>query len=74
MYPDGKPTILKSCNDWLTIFWLVIGIVYFIVAIISAIRNDINRAIACIGVALACHARCEIQILKRKIENQHNLK
>jgi hypothetical protein len=63
---------LELLNDWLVIIWFVAGILFFIFAIVSEVNGNSDRSIACIGVTLACHARCEVKILKRKMEKNCN--
>ena len=64
-----KEQILELLNDWWVIFWFVISIAFLVLAAISAMHNEVEKTIACVGVSMACQARCEVKILQRKIEN-----
>ena len=67
-----KNKILELLDDWWAMFWLVTGIIFIVLAIISAFNKENDKALACIGIGLACYARCEVKILQRKIEkNTH---
>lgn len=50
--------------------WLVFGIVFFVLAMIDACNGQNDRSIACIGVSMACHARCEVKVLESKIKKE----
>lgn len=55
-------------NGWV-IFWFVLGLVYFVLAIISAINHETDKSIACYAFGMACHARCEVKVLQEKMED-----
>ena len=65
-----KETLLEFLDNLWALFWFTAGIVFIVIAIISAINKENDKSIACIGVCLACHARCEVKILQRKIEKK----
>lgn len=60
-------------NYWV-ICWFVLGLVFFILATVNAYKGDYDRAIAMIGISLACHARSEVKILQDRIEKLESLK
>jgi len=60
-------------NYW-AIYWFAFGVLFFILATVNAYRGEHNRAIAMIGVSLACHARSEVKILQDRIEKLESLK
>ena len=49
------------------IFWFVFGIIFFIFATIDMAKGNAERSLGEIGISLACHARCEVKILEKKI-------
>ena len=57
-----------SSSNWWSLLWFVFGVTFFVLATISAIHNETDKSIACIGVCIACHARCEVKILQKKFE------
>ena len=59
---------LKIVNDWWVIFWFVTGISFIVLAVIAAHNGNDIKAIADIAMCNACHARCEVKILQRKLE------
>ena len=59
---------LELLNDWWVVFWFVIGMTFIVLAAIAACNKENDKALACVGICLACHARCEVKILQRKIE------
>ena len=54
-------------NNW-ALFWFVGGIVFIVFAFIAASNNQEDKSLACMAFSVACHARCEVKILVRKIE------
>lgn len=54
--------------DFFTVYWFAFSIIFFVFAIIAACHGEIDRALADIGIGLACGARYEIKILQHKIE------
>ena len=63
-----KETELELFNDWWVMLWFIFGIVFFVLATIAAANNETDKSIACIAICNACHARCEVKILARKID------
>ena len=59
---------LEIINDLRALFWFVAGITFIVLAIIAARNGNDIKAIADIAMCNACHARCEIKILQRKLE------
>ena len=66
-----KETLLELLNDWWVIFWFVMGMVFIILGVISAINKENDKALACFGISLACHARCEVRILTLKFAKRN---
>lgn len=62
-----KTDWLELINNWWVMLWFISGLVFFVFGAISAFNNENDRAIGCLGIALACHARCEVKILMRKL-------
>lgn len=58
-------------GEFYTLFWFAIGILFLVFATIAAVNKEEDRALGCIGIALACHARCEVKILQRKMKNKN---
>ena len=56
------------------IYWFAVGLLFLIWATVNAYKGNNNRAIAMIGVSLACHARSEVKILQNRIEKLERLK
>lgn len=54
-------------NNW-ALFWFAFGIIFFVFATVSAFKEETEKSIGYLGISLACHARCEVKILQRKIE------
>ena len=50
------------------VWWFAFGIVFFILAVIAAFNEQADRATAYLGICVACHARCEIKVLQRRME------
>ena len=69
-----KMETLELLNDWWVIIWFVFGILFFIFAIVSEVNGNSDRSTAYFGVFIACHARCEVKILQRKMEKNCNQK
>lgn len=63
-----KETALELFNDWWVILWFIAGIVFFVLATIAAVNNETDKSMACIAICIACHARCEVKIIARKID------
>ena len=61
-------------ENFFAIAWLVFGIVFLVLAMIDACNGQNDRYIACIGVSLACHARCEVKILEWRLKRLNNEK
>lgn len=59
--------LLEIFNDWWVLIWFIGGIVFFIIAVIAAFNEEEWKALGCIAMCNACHARCEIKILQHKI-------
>ena len=57
-------------SNGLALFWFVSGWIFFVIAVISAINNENEKSLACVGICLACHARSEVKILQRKVEKR----
>lgn len=54
--------------NYLAIYWFAFGLLFLIWAAVNAYKGDNDRAMALMGVSLACHARCEVKILQQRIE------
>ena len=39
-----------------------------IIAIVFAFDEQVDRTMTNLGISLACHARCEVKILQKRIE------
>lgn len=65
-----KEVLFEFFDNWWAVFWFVIGLTYIVLGTISAVNNENEKALACLGIALACHARSEVAILKRKIDKK----
>lgn len=63
-----KETLLELLNDWWVMTWFVMGMVFIVLAIVSI---ETNKTLACIGIGLACHARCEVRILTLKFTKRN---
>lgn len=63
-----KDKILELLNDWWVVYWFVIGMIFIVLAAIAACNKENDKALACVGICFACHARCEVKILQRKME------
>ena len=50
------------------VWWFLFGVVFFVLAAIAAFNGESDRALACIGISLACGARCEVKVLQTKME------
>lgn len=59
--------ILEVFNDWWVLLWFIAGIVFIILGILAAEQNENVKALACVAMSCACHARCEVKILLRKM-------
>ena len=55
-------------NGW-AIFWFVLGLLYFVLAIIAMTNHETDTSIAYCAFGLACHARYEVKVLQTKMED-----
>ena len=62
---------MELIKDWWVLLWFLSGTTFFVLGTISAFNNENEKALGCLGIALACHARCEVKILQRKMENNN---
>jgi len=49
-----------------TVLWFLLGCLFFVAAGINTFNGENDRALGEIGIALACHARCEVKILQQQ--------
>lgn len=69
-----KKTLLEFVNNDWAVWWFLFGMAFFVLATIDAVNGENTRAIGLMGICMGCHARCEVEILQRKIEkNEHDI-
>jgi len=56
-------------NNW-ALFWFAAGIIFLIFGGIYAFENNGDKCLPCYAFCIACHARCEIKILQRRMERK----
>ena len=63
-----KTDWLELINDWWVMFWFTSGLAFFVLCIIFAFSDEKDASFGCLGIALACQARCEVKILMKRLE------
>lgn len=63
-----KEKLSNILDNLFAVLWFALGVVFFVLAMISSNNGEIDRTFAYIGIAVACHGRSEIQILRKMIK------
>ena len=65
-----KNKLFEFLDNWWAVFWFVAGVVFFVFATIAIYNGENSEAKSCLAICLACHARSEVKILQKKIDNK----
>ena len=58
-------------ETWIGI-WFIFGLAFFALSICRAFEGNFAECAAFIAMSNACHARCEVKALQRRMEETEN--